>query len=40
VKEFLYRRADIEDVATAHILAIPKAPCIGFDRYIVSATTP
>ncbi|HYL74533.1 MAG TPA: NAD(P)-dependent oxidoreductase [Bryobacteraceae bacterium] len=40
VNEFLYRRADIEDIATAHILALQKAPAIGFDRYIVSATTP
>jgi len=38
--EYLYRRADIEDVAAAHLLALEKAPAIGFDRYIVSATTP
>lgn len=40
VNEFLYRRADIEDVATAHILALEGASTIGFGRYIVSATTP
>lgn len=40
VNEFLHRRADVEDVATAHILAISKAPELGFDRFIISATTP
>jgi len=40
VNEFLYRRADIEDVATAHVLAMEKAAAIGFGRYVVSATTP
>jgi UDP-glucose 4-epimerase len=40
VNEFLYRRADIEDVAAAHILAIGKAPQIRFGRYLISATTP
>lgn len=38
--ELLYRRVDIEDVVNAHILAIQKAPLIGFGRYIISATTP
>jgi UDP-glucose 4-epimerase len=38
--EFLYRRADVEDVVTAHLLALEKAPSLGFARYIVSATTP
>jgi UDP-glucose 4-epimerase len=38
--EFLYRRADIEDVVKAHLLALEKAPAVGFGRYIVSATTP
>ena len=38
--EFLYRRADIEDVVGAHLLALEKARAIGFGRYIVSATTP
>jgi len=38
--EFLYRRVDIEDVVSAHLLALEKATSIGFGRYIVSATTP
>lgn len=38
--EYLYRRVDIEDAAGAHLLAIEKAPAIGFGRYIISATTP
>jgi len=38
--EFLFRRVDIEDVVTAHQLAMEKAPAIGFARYIISATTP
>jgi len=38
--EFLYRRVDLEDVVSAHLLALTKAPEIGFARYIISATTP
>jgi UDP-glucose 4-epimerase len=38
--ELLHRRADLEDVVNAHLLAIVKAPAIGFRRYIISATTP
>ena len=38
--EFLYRRVDVEDVVSAHLLAIQKAADIGFSRYIISATTP
>jgi UDP-glucose 4-epimerase len=38
--EFLYRRVDIADVVSAHLLALEKAPAIGFGRYIISATTP
>jgi UDP-glucose 4-epimerase len=38
--EYLYRRVDIEDVVSAHLLAAERAPAIGFGRYIVSATTP
>ena len=38
--EFLYRRADIQDLVDAHLLAIERAPRIGFGRYILSATTP
>jgi len=40
VNELLYRRADIEDLVSAHLLAVEKAPGIGFGRFIVSATTP
>jgi UDP-glucose 4-epimerase len=40
VNEFLYRRAEIEDIAGAHVLALEKADTIGFGRYIVTATTP
>ncbi|MEM8531548.1 MAG: hypothetical protein AAGF95_11940 [Chloroflexota bacterium] len=38
--EFLYRRVDISDVVSAHILGMHKASTIGFVRYIISATTP
>jgi len=38
--ELLHRRADIEDIVTAHLLATDKASDLGFGRYIVSATTP
>jgi|SRR5450755_1352538 len=38
--EFLYRRVDLEDVVSAHMLAVEKAPAIGFNRYIISATSP
>ncbi len=40
VNEMLYRRVDLEDVVSAHLLAMEKAPQIGFSRYIISATTP
>ena len=40
VNEFLYRRVDVEDVVSAHLLAAKHAPAIGFGRYIISATTP
>jgi UDP-glucose 4-epimerase len=40
VNELLYRRVDLEDVVSAHRLALDRAPDIGFGRYIVSATTP
>ena len=40
VNEFLYRRADIEDVVNADLLALERVHAIGFGRYIVSATTP
>jgi UDP-glucose 4-epimerase len=38
--EYLFRRVAIEDVVDAHLLAIERAPAIGFGKYIVSATTP
>ncbi|SFW70592.1 NAD-dependent epimerase/dehydratase family protein [Luteibacter sp. UNCMF366Tsu5.1] len=38
--ELLYRRADLDDVVEAHVLALERAPALGFGRYIVSATTP
>jgi UDP-glucose 4-epimerase len=38
--ELLYRRADIDDIVQAHLLAVARAPDIGFGRYIVSATPP
>jgi nucleoside-diphosphate-sugar epimerase len=40
VNELLYRRVDLEDVVGAHLLAMERAPELGFGRYIVSATTP
>jgi len=40
VNELLYRRVDIEDVVSAHRLALERAPEIGFGRYVISATTP
>ncbi|HWB81043.1 MAG TPA: NAD(P)-dependent oxidoreductase [Nannocystaceae bacterium] len=38
--EFLYRRVELDDAAAAHLLAIERAPALGFRKYIVSATTP
>lgn len=38
--EFLYRRVELEDVVSAHLLARARASEIGFGRYIISATTP
>src|SRR5690606_38057064 len=38
--EFLHRRADVQDLVDAHLLAIERAPAIGFGRYVLSATTP
>jgi len=40
VNELLYRRVDIEDVVSAALLAVDRAPTIGFARYVISATTP
>lgn len=38
--EFLCRRLSVEDAAEAHVVALAKAPRIGFDTFIVSALTP
>lgn len=38
--EFLYRRVEVEDVVNAHLLAAARAESIGFDRFIISATSP
>lgn len=40
LNELLHRRADIEDVVEAHLLAVGRASTIGFGRYIISATSP
>jgi UDP-glucose 4-epimerase len=38
--EFLYRRVDVADIVDAHLLAIDRAPALGFRKFIISATTP
>ena len=38
--EFLFRRLTVEDAAACHLVALDKAPDIGFDVFIVSAPTP
>ena len=38
--EYLYRRADIQDIVDAHLLALEKAPDIGFGKYIITASSP
>lgn len=38
--EYLNRRLDIEDAASAHLCALARAQALGFGRYIVSAPTP
>jgi nucleoside-diphosphate-sugar epimerase len=40
LNEFLYRRADIEDVVSAHLAGAERAGEVGPGPYIVSATTP
>jgi nucleoside-diphosphate-sugar epimerase len=40
LNELIYRRADIEDVCSAHLAAVDRAPDLRFGRYIISATTP
>lgn len=38
--EFLFRRLTVADAAESHVAALGKAPEIGFDTFIISATTP
>ena len=38
--ELLYRRVDVDDIVSAHLLAEEKALDLEFRRYIISATTP
>lgn len=38
--ELLYRRADIADIVSAHLLAVDRAPDFGWGRFIISAATP
>ena len=38
--EFLFRRLSVEDAAEAHIVALARAKEIGFDTFIISASTP
>src|SRR4051812_7184115 len=40
LNELLYRRVDLDDVVSAHRLALERAGELGFGRYIISATTP
>jgi UDP-glucose 4-epimerase len=40
LNEFLYRRVDIADVVSAHLLAVERAPALHFGKFIISATTP
>jgi nucleoside-diphosphate-sugar epimerase len=38
--ELLYRRLTVEDAAHAHVVALQRAPQLGFDLFVVSAPTP
>ena len=38
--ELLYRRLTVEDAARAHIVALDRAPDLGFGTFIISAPTP
>ena len=40
VNEYLYRRVDTEDVVSAHLLAMDRAAGLGFEKFIITATTP
>jgi len=38
--EFLHRRLTVEDAAEAHVVALERAPAIGFGTFVISAPTP
>jgi nucleoside-diphosphate-sugar epimerase len=38
--EFLHRRLTAEDAARAHVVALERAPVLGFDSFVISAPTP
>ena len=38
--ELLYRRLSVEDCAEAHIVALERAPDLGFGLFVISAPTP
>jgi nucleoside-diphosphate-sugar epimerase len=38
--ELLFRRATVQDMAEAHLVALDKAPALGFDTFIICARTP
>lgn len=40
VNELLYRRIDITDIVSAHCLAVAQAQRVGFEKLILTATTP
>jgi UDP-glucose 4-epimerase len=37
--EFLFRRLTVEDAAESHVVALAKAPDLGFETFIISAKT-
>jgi nucleoside-diphosphate-sugar epimerase len=38
--EFLNQRLTVEDAANAHVVALDRAPAVGFEIFVVSAPTP
>jgi nucleoside-diphosphate-sugar epimerase len=38
--EFLNRRLTVEDAADAHVVALDRAPALGFEIFILSVPTP
>jgi UDP-glucose 4-epimerase len=40
VNELLYRRVDTEDVVSSHLVAMERAPALGFGKFIITATAP